>query len=242
MKKFLLIVICIFLFLSAPANAIVEFDGFPNTEATQLLKLASDIKEVAEQVLILKQHLAMLNSLKSRLLELGNGQIMNVFSEAQIVLRNTKSLASDVSNFSELFRERFPDDYQGIVSAVSEGKRLADNWRNVQEGYMRVLNMTAKNFNNEQQIRSKMLETLYETDSDSGQTKAIQIIGAMVNHASFLMDRSNQYLSGFMGTYITKQQTKKQRQKINKRNIIEMAGRAAQIEDRGETFEPGFKK
>ena len=92
------------------------------------------------------------------------------------------------------------------MSAINEGKRLNDDWRKVEKGYMKVLNMNAKNFNNEQEIRNSMMNTLNEADSDSGQTKAIQIIGAMVNHASFLLDRNNQELSGFMENYITRQQ------------------------------------
>ena len=214
MKKFLrlrnFLLIIIIIFVSAPAHAWwLWVQGIPVTESTQLSRLAADIKEVAEQLTMLKQHLAMLNSLKSRLLHLGNGQIMEIFTEAQSVLQNAKSLTADISNFGSAFKQHFPDDYEGIMSAVNEGKRLNDDWRKVEEGYMKVLNMTAKNFNNEQQVRNKMLDTLNEADSDSGQTKAIQIIGAMVNHASFLLDRNNQELSGFMESYITRQQDEK---------------------------------
>ena len=246
MKKFLrlrnFLLIIIIIFVSAPANAWwLWVQGIPVTESTQLSRLAADIKEVAEQLTMLKQHLAMLNSLKSRLLQLGNGQIMEIFSEAQSVLQNAKSLTADISNFGSAFKQHFPDDYEGIMSAVNEGKRLNDDWRKVEEGYMKVLNMTAKNFNNEQQVRNKMLDTLNEADSDSGQTKAIQIIGAMVNHASFLLDRNNQELSGFMESYITRQQDEKQRQKLAQKNVVEMGKNAAQTERSGKTFTPGFK-
>ena len=241
-KLFSMFILTAFVFLSAPAHAWwLWVNGFPVTESTQLNRLAADIHEVAEQLTMLKQHLAMLNSLKSRLLQLGTGQIMEIFTEAQSVLQNAKSLTSDISNFGAAFKQHFPDDYNGIISAVSEGKRLADDWRKVEEGYMKVLNMTAKNSNNEQQIRDKMIQTLYEADSNSGQTKAIQIIGAMVNHASFLLDRNNQELSGFMESYITRQQAEKQRQKLVQKNVVEMGKNAAQAERPGQTFTPGFK-
>ena len=135
---------------SVPAHAWwLWVNGFPVTESTQLNRLAADIHEVAEQLNMIQQHLAMLNSMKSRLLQLGNNQIMQVFEEAQSLLQNAKSLTADISNFGQAFKEHFPDDYESITSAVSEGKRLADDWRKVQEGYMKVLNMTAKNFDNE---------------------------------------------------------------------------------------------
>ena len=240
LHKFLLIVVITF--ISAPAYAWwLWVEGIPVTESTQLSRLAADIKEVDEQLSMLKQHLAMLNSLKSRLLQLGNGQIMEIFSEAQSVLQNAKSLTADISNFGSAFKQHFPDDYEGIMSAVNEGKRLTDDWRKVEEGYMKVLNMTAKNFNNEQQVRNKMLDTLNGADSDSGQTKAIQIIGAIVNHASFLLDRNNQELSGFMESYITRQQAEKQRQKLAQKNVVEMGKNAAQAERSGKSFTPGFK-
>ena len=216
MKKFLRVLLAIYVIFCAPVPSFAWWlwvEGFPVQEGTQLNKLAADIHEVTEQLEMLKNHLAMLNSLKSRLMQLGNNQIMQVFSEAQSVLQNAKSLTADISNFGDAFKQHFPD-YQGITSAVSEGKRLADDWRNVQEGYLKVLNMNAKNFDDEQQVRNKMIDTLNEADSDSGQTKAIQIIGAIVNHASFLLDRNNQELSGFMESYITRQQAEKQRQQL----------------------------
>ena len=86
-----------------------------------------------------------------------------------------------------------------------------------------------------------MINTLNEADSESGQTKAIQIIGAMVNHASFLLDRNNQELSGFMESYITRQQAEKQRKKLAKKNISEMGKNAAQTQRSGKSFTPGFK-
>ena len=240
LRNFLLIII--FIFISAPAHAWwLWVQGIPVMEHTQLSRLAADIKEVAEQLTMLKQHLAMLNSLKSRLLQLGNGQIMEIFTEAQSVLQNAKSLTADISNFGSAFKQHFPDDYESIMSAVNEDKRLTDDWLKVEEGYMKVLNMTAKNFDDEQQVRNKMIETLNEADSDSGQTKAIQIIGAMVNHASFLLDRYNQELSGFMESYITRQQAEKQRQKLVQKNVVEMGKNAAQTERSGKTFTPGFK-
>ena len=240
LRNFLLIIIVIF--ISAPAHAWwLWVQGIPVMEHTQLSRLAADIKEVAEQLTMLKQHLAMLNSLKSRLLQFGNGQIMEIFTEAQSVLQNAKSLTADISNFGAVFKQHFPDDYEGIMSAINESKRITDDWRKVEEGYMKVLNMNAKNFDDEQQVRNKMIETLNETDSDSGQTKAIQIIGAMVNHASFLLDRNNQELSGFMESYITRQQAEKQRQKLVQKNVVEMGKNAAQAERSGQTFTPGFK-
>ena len=73
MKKFLrlrnFLLITVIIFVSAPAHAWwLWVQGIPVTESTQLSRLAADIKEVAEQLTMLKQHLAMLNSLKSRLL------------------------------------------------------------------------------------------------------------------------------------------------------------------------------
>ena len=242
MKKLFSICIVVFILVSAPANAWwLWVNGFPVTEATQLNKLAADIHEVTEQLTMIKQHLAMLNSLKSRLLQLGTGQIMEVFTEAQSLLQNAKSLTSDISNFGTAFKEHFPNDYNGIISAIDESSRLTNNWKNVEESYMKALNMTAKNFDNEQKIRDKMIETLNESDSDSGQTKAIQIIGAMVNHASFLLDRNNQELSGFMENYITRQQIEKQRQQLAKKNVVEMAKNAAQTERTGKSYSPSFK-
>ena len=241
LKSFLLAGV-VFLFTALPAHAWwLWVQGIPVSESTQLSRLAADIHEVAEQLDMLKNHIAMLNSLKSRLLQLGNGQIMQVFTEAQSVLQNAKSLTADISNFGEAFNLHFPDEYQRITSAVNEAKRLNDDWRNVQEGYMKVLHMNAQNFDNEQLIRNSMIDTLNETDSESGQTKAIQIIGAIVNHASFLLDRNNQELSGFLESYISRQQAQKQRKKLVQKNISEMGKNAAQTERSGKSFTPGFK-
>ena len=242
LKSLNIFLLIAYMLCPAPAHAWwLWVNGFPVQEGTQLSKLAADIHEVAEQLEMLKNHLAMLNSLKSRLLQLGNGQIMQIFTEAQSVLQNAKSLTVGVSDFGNAFKQHFPDDYNGIISAINEGKRLANDWRTVEEGYMKVLNMNAKNFDNEQTIRDNMMQTLNEADSESGQTKAIQIIGAMINHASFLLDRNNQELSGFMENYITRQQAEKQRKQLAQKNVVEMGKNAKNAERPGTTFTPGFK-
>ena len=215
--------------------------GFPVQEGTQLDRLSASVNEISEQLEMLQQHLAMLNSLKSQLLQLGTGQIMEVFTEAQSVLKQTQSLTAGVSDFGSAFKEHFPDEYEGIVSVLNEGKQLSDKWRKVEEGYLKTLNMTAQNFGNEQDIRDKMLQTLTEADSNSGQTKAIQVIGAMVNHAAFLLDRNNMELSGFMENYLTRQQTERERKKAAQQNVVEMGRNAAQMERPGQTYKPGFK-
>ena len=215
--------------------------GYPVQEGTQLKRLDASVHEISEQLEMLQQHLAMLNSLKSQLLQLGTGQIMEVFTEAQSVLKQAQSLTSGVSDFGAAFKEHFPDEYEGIVSVLNEGKALSDRWRKVEEGYLKTLNMTAKNFNNEQAVRDKMLQTLTEADSNSGQTKAIQVIGAMVNHAAFLLDRNNQELGGFMENYLTRQQIERERKRAAQQNVVEMGRNAAQMERPGQQYKPGFK-
>ena len=215
--------------------------GIPVQEGTQLQRLSASVNEISEQLEMLQQHLAMLNSLKSQLLQLGTGQIMEVFTEAQSVLKQAQSLTSGVSDFGSAFKEHFPDEYEGIVSVLGEGKALSDKWRKVEEGYLKTLNLTAKNFDNEQTVRDRMLQTLTEADSNAGQTKAIQVVGAMVNHAAFLLDRNNMELSGFMENYLTRQQTERERKKAAQHNVVEMGKNAAQMERPGQTFRPGFK-
>lgn len=215
--------------------------GYPVQEGTQLDRLSASVNEISEQLEMLQQHLAMLKSLKSQLMQLGTGQIMEVFTEAQSVLKHAQSLTSGVSDFGAAFKEHFPDEYEGIVSVLNEGKQLSDKWRKVEEGYLKTLNMTAKNFNNEQAVRDRMLQTLTEADSNSGQTKAIQVIGAMVNHAAFLLDRNNQELSGFMENYLTRQQIERERKRAAQQNVVEMGRNAAQMERPGQTYKPGFK-
>ena len=215
--------------------------GYPVQEGTQLQRLSASINEISEQLEMLQQHLAMLKSLKSQLMQLGTGQIMEVFTEAQSILKQAQSLTSGVSDFGAAFKEHFPDEYEKITSVLNEGKRLSDSWRKVEEGYLKTLNMTAKNFDNEQAVRDRMLQTLTEADSDSGQTKAIQVIGAMVNHAAFLLDRNNQELGGFMENYLTRQQIERERKRAAQQNVVEMGRNAAQMERPGQTYKPGFK-
>ncbi len=236
-----LLLLCFILTAPIPSHAWwLWVSGYPVQEGTQLDRLSASVNEISEQLEMLQQHLAMLNSLKSQLLQLGTGQIMEVFTEAQSVLKQAQSLASGVADFGAAFKEHFPDEYEGIVSVLNEGKQLSDKWRKVEEGYLKTLNMAAKNFDNEQAVRDRMLQTLTEADSNSGQTKAIQVIGAMVNHAAFLLDRNNAELSGFMENYLTRQQTERERKKAAQHNVVEMGRNAAQMERPGQTYKPGF--
>lgn len=245
-KPYKILLILVFTVLLAPAPSDAWWlwvHGVPVQEGTQLGRLAASIKEIAEQLEMIKQHLAMLKSLKARLMnELGIGQIMEVFTEAQSVLKQAKSLASGIKDFDAAFKIQFPDfgDMKEIIKASVEGKRMDDQWRNVSESYLKALNMTAKDFEDEQALRDKMMETLTETDAESGQTKAIQVIGAMVNHAAFLTARSNVELGGFMESYLTRKQTERERKKIARKNVLKMTKVATEMEKPGETFNPGF--
>ena len=245
-KPYKILLILVFTVLLAPAPSDAWWlwvHGVPVQEGTQLGRLAASIKEIAEQLEMIKQHLAMLKSLKARLMnELGIGQIMEVFTEAQSVLKQAKSLASGIKDFDAAFKIQFPDfgDMKEIIKASAEGKRMDDQWRNASESYLKTLNMTAKDFEDEQAVRDKMMETLTETDIESGQTKAIQVIGAMVNHAAFLTARSNVELGGFMESYLTRKQTERERKKIARKNVLKMTQVATEMEKTGETFNPGF--
>ena len=183
MKKLYKALLVLALLISAPIPSSAWWlwvSGSPVQEGTQLGRLDASVKEIAEQVEMIKQHLAMLRSLKGRLLQLGTGQIMDVFTEAQSLLQKANTLASGIEDFGAAFKEHFPDyDLQGIIQASDEGKRLDDQWRQASEAYLKTLNMTAKDFEDEQKARDRMMETLTEADPDSGQTKAIQVIGAM---------------------------------------------------------------
>ena len=110
--------------------------GYPVQEGTQLQRLDASVHEITEQLEMLQQHLAMLKSLKSQLMQLGTGQIMEVFTEAQSILKQAQSLASGVSDFGSAFKEHFPDEYEKITSVLGEGKSLSDKWRKVEEGYL----------------------------------------------------------------------------------------------------------
>ena len=129
-----------------------------------------------------------------------------------------------------------------IIKASAEGKRMDDQWRNASESYLKTLNMTAKDFEDEQAVRDKMMEALTEADAESGQTKAIQVIGAMVNHAAFLTARSNVELSGFMESYLTRKQIEREKRKIHKQNMKQLTQNAADAEIKGESFSFEFDR
>ena len=247
-KPYKILLILVFAVLLAPSPSAAWWlwvNGFPVQEGTQLGRLAASIKEIAEQLEMIKQHIAMLKSLKSRLLnELGIGQIMEVFAEAQSVLQQAKSLASGIKDFDAAFQIQFPDfgGMKEIIKASEEGQRMDDQWRESSKAYLKALNMTAKDFEDEQAVRDKMMEALTEADAESGQTKAIQVIGAMVNHAAFLTARSNVELGGFMESYLTRKQTEREKRAIVKKNMIRMTQNAADIKMSDESFSFGFDR
>lgn len=245
-KLFKVFMLLSFLLLnSTPSSAWwLWVHGVPVQEGTQLGRLAASIKEIAEQLEMIKQHLAMLKSLQAKLMnELGIGQIMEIFAQTQEILQQAKSLTSDIKDFGKAFAEHYPDfEPSEIINALTEGKRMDDTWREKTEGYLKTLNMTAKEFENEQKARDRMMQTLTETDPESGQTKAIQVIGAMVNHAAFLLDRNNQELSGFMESYATRKQVIREKRKVSRQNFRNMAKELREKEITQKTFKAGFDK
>lgn len=129
----------------------------------------------------------------------------DVFMNTYRALRRSLSQANALSlaeKFEDEFKKRFPNMSENVESMTDAEKRMAENWRQIMDAWMKALNMAGLNFDNEQKIRNQLTYVILTAYDDSvyklGQTHMIQYLGAVLAQGNAVVDRTGTELRGIM--------------------------------------------
>ena len=106
------------------------------------------------------------------------------------------------------------------------------------EAYLKSLNITAKDFKNDEKTREKLLTALSNSE---GQVQALQALGALLDHASSMIARNEQTLQGFMTTFLESERDEIDEREQKEQSILEAYKSLKNLQIPGQTFTPGFK-
>lgn len=196
--------------------------------------------------MLLKQMEAMLSNgdIKSELR--GAGELMTTYTLSQGILTLADSYSAALKDGGSLFSAQFPDYNAGTFIYMSnEEKRLADNWRKIEAGYMSAMSRSNARFESEQKIRNQLIDVLNEDKNTTlspkdGQTKGLIAVTSLANQAAVLIERNDQSVSGFLEVQTLAKQTKRARKQAVRNNVLIMAKKAVDVSKSSSSFNLGF--
>jgi P-type conjugative transfer protein TrbJ len=235
---FLLILVCGVIFsFSKQAECLI---------AQETTQITVKIKAVAEWLNTIEMKLNQLKML-AQLPQSTINQIQGMkellsenFSQVRSILRDVESITHFTDDIENMLKNRHPDFQAGLkiddLKARNEtrDKQLKQTF----EAYLKALNTTAKDFQNDENTREKLLSALSNSE---GQVQALQALGALLDHTSSIIARNEQTLQGFMTTFLETERDEIDKREQKEESILEAYKSLQNLQTPGKTFTPGFK-
>ncbi|MCR4818850.1 MAG: hypothetical protein K5841_07845 [Fretibacterium sp.] len=178
------------------------------------------------------EHMKTIVKQQKAMVKKGNPDALDAFMVAYKELRKTLQAANVMawsSNFDADFQKRFPE-YTGFNSMSNVEKEVAEGWKKFMDGMMKAMNVTARNFDEEQRARESMMNTILKayTDAvDHGQTYVLQSLGAVAAEGDALIDRTGAEMIMTLEACLCGQEIERSQQEAVRNNIAVIAGNAA---------------
>ena len=139
-----------------------------------------------------------------------------------------------------MLKERHPEWESGLTidDLKARNEKRDNQWKETVQAYLKALNMTAKDFENDEKTRDKLLSALSNSE---GQVQALQALGALLDHTNSILARNEQTVQGFMTTYLEAERDEVDKREQKEQSIVEAYKSLKNIQSPGKTYKPGFK-
>lgn len=167
--------------------------------------------------------------------------LLENFSEVRGILEQVESITHFTDDLEAMLKDRHPDWQSGLsIEELSQRNDKRDRqWKKTVKGYLKTLNMNAKEFKNDEKSRQKLMKAL---SSAEGQVQALQSLGALVDHANSMLARDEQTLQGFMTVYMESERDDIDKREQAEKSYLEALKDAASVKPSGKRFKLGFEK
>ena len=214
--------------------------------AQETTQITVKIKAVAEWINTLEMQLnqlKMLAQLPQSVINEINGMkelMTENFSQVRGILQNVNSITHFTDDLESMLKDRHPDFQTGLtIDALKERNEKRDKkLKQTYEAYLKALNITAKDFKNDEKTREKLLSALSNSE---GQVQALQALGALLDNTSSIIARNEQTLQGFMTAFLESGRDEIDKREQTEQSIIEAYKSLKNLPIPGQTFTPGFK-
>ncbi len=214
--------------------------------AQETTQITVKIKAVAEWLNTIEMklnQLKMLAQLPQSVINQINGMkelLSENFSQVRGILQQVDSITHFTDDIKNMLKSRHPEWQQGLdIDELKERNKKRDKQlKQTFEAYLKALNITAKDFKNDEQTREELLSALSNSE---GQVQALQALGALLNHTSSIIARNEQTLQGFMTVFLEAERDDVDKREQLEQSIVEAYKSLQNLQAPGQTFTPGFK-
>ena len=214
--------------------------------AQETTQITVKIKAVAEWLNTIEMklnQLKMLAQLPQSVINQINGMkelLSENFSQVRGILQEVDSITHFTDDIENMLKSRHPEWQQGLdIDELKERNKKRDKQlKQTFEAYLKALNITAKDFKNDEQTREKLLSALSNSE---GQVQALQALGALLDHTSSIIARNEQTLQGFMTVFLEAERDDVDKREQLEQSIVEAYKSLQNLQAPGQTFTPGFK-
>ena len=239
MKKLNSLILALFLFgiFASCSECLIAQE---TTQVTVKIKAVAEWLNTVEMQL---NQLKMLAQLPQSVISEINGMkelLSENFSQVRGILQDVDSITHFTDDIESMLKDRHPDWESGLtIDALKERNEKRDKQlKQTFEAYLKSLNITAKDFKNDEKTRDKLLSALSNSE---GQVQALQAIGALLDHTSSMIARNEQTLQGFMTTFLESERDEIDKREQKEQSILEAYKSLKNLQIPGQTFTPGFK-
>ena len=163
------------------------------------------------------------------------------FSQVRDILQQVDSITHFTDDIENSLKSRHPEWQEGLsINDLKERNNKRDKQlKQTFEAYLKALNITAKDFKNDEKTREKLLSALSNSE---GQVQALQALGALLDHTSSMIARNEQTLQGFITTFLEVERDDIDTQEQKEQSILEAHKALKNLQIPGQTFTPGFNQ
>ena len=217
MKRIALLVLFVFV-MPRVAECLLAQDSTQKS----ILKAAEDeVSQLKEMINQQKKMVARLSSSNTSTIQSNRNTLINSFKNVRKVLQASDVLTHLTDNIESALKNRHPEWKSGMK--ISELKSRNENrdagWKKTMKAYLKSVNMTTNDFNNDNTLRSKLIDIL---KTPEGQTQALQTLGAILDHANMMLVRNENTIQGFMAVYLEYERDNIDRHEQKNKSILEM--------------------
>ncbi len=218
-------------------------ESFIAQEYTQISVKIKAVAECLNTIEMKLNQLKMLAQLPQSVIHQINGMkelLAENFSQVRAILQQVDSITHFTDDIENMLKSRHPDWQEGLnIDDLKERNKKRDKQlKQTFEAYLKTLNITAKDFKNDEKTREKLLSALSNSE---GQVQALQALGALLDHTSSMIARNEQTLQGFLTTFLEVERDNIDTQEQKEQSILEAYKSLKNLQIPGQTFTPGFK-
>ena len=239
-RRIFTLVLLVLLWVGGGASRSECFIAQETTQITVKIKAVAEWLNTIDMKL---NQLKMLAQLSQSVINQINGMkelLSENFSQVRGILQQVDSITHFNDDIENMLKSRHPEWQQGLnIDELKERNKKRDKQlKHTFEAYLKALNITAKDFKNDEQTREKLLSALSNSE---GQVQALQALGALLDHTSSIIARNEQTLQGFLTVFLEAERDDVDKCEQLEQSIVEAYKSLQNLQAPGQTFTPGFK-